>query len=67
MNTPKLAPKSQTELIVEKFVENLENHSEFDNATKEKLKELSDKGNLTKDVLVEKIIEVKSGGTHETS
>lgn len=61
------SPKSQTELIVEKFIENLGIHSEFDGETLSKLKELASSGNLTKPEMVAGAINAQSGGKSEDS
>jgi len=65
MNDANKSHKSQTELIVEKFIKNLEVHSEFDDETLSKLREIASSGNLTKHKMVETIIKAQSGGENE--
>lgn len=61
MNDANNSPKSQNELIIEKFLNNLKKHPEFDDVTLTKLKELASSGNLTKHTLVEKAIKAQAG------
>ena len=53
MNNAKSLPKSQTELIIEYFLNNLEQHPEFDEVILAKLRNLVLNGNLTKHTLIE--------------
>ena len=65
MNESNKSLKSQTDLIIEKFIENLESHPEFDNKTLSKLRELASSGNLTQYKKVEIAIKAQSGGENE--
>lgn len=58
-------PESQTELIIEKFMENLQSHPEFDEKTLLKLKELASSGNLSQYKKIEVVIKTQPGGGNE--
>lgn len=57
--------KSQTELIIEKFIENLKSHPEFDEKTISKLIEVSSSGALSQYKKVDAAIKSQIGGDNE--
>lgn len=57
--------KSQTELIIEKFIENLKTHPEFDDKTLLKLKVLVAAGNLSQYKKIEVAIKAEAEGENE--
>jgi len=59
------ANKSQTELIIEKFIGNLKIHPEFDDKTLSKLRELASSGNLSQHKKIEVTIKAQSEGKNE--
>jgi len=65
MVNPSKTPKSQTELIIEKFLENLGTHQEFDEKTLSNLRELASYGNLSNYKKIEAAIKAQSGGENE--
>jgi hypothetical protein len=57
--------KSQTELIVEKFIENLKSHPEFDEKTLSRLSELASSKTLSQYKKIEAAIKPQVGGENE--
>ena len=65
MNNAKSLPKSQTELIIEYFLNNLEQHPEFDEVILAKLRNLALNGNLTKHTLIEAAVTAQTVKNNE--
>lgn len=59
--------KSQTELIIEKFLDNLKTHPEFDEKIIIKLRELATSGNLSQYKMVELAIKAQLEGNNEAN
>lgn len=60
-------PKSQTELIIEKFIENLKSHPEFDEKTLERLKKIAYPKGLSQPQKIETAIKDQSGEKNENN
>lgn len=68
MNEVKKIPessKSQTELIIDKFIQNLKAYKEFNDKTLSNLKTLVSSGNLTQYKKIEIAIKAQTGDTNE--